>query len=81
MNGYALEAVDPRRPDSLRIRVIEKDTSAANHVDVPDALFGHDSYAGLRRAYDEVVKAVGKPPFDIALGKRSRHVETFQRPA
>jgi DNA gyrase subunit B len=78
VNGYALEAVDPRRPDSLRIRVTEKDTSAASHVDVPEALFGHDSYAGLRRAYDEVVKVVGRPPYDIVFGKRSRHVETFQ---
>ncbi len=77
VNGYALEAVDPRLPDSLRIRVVEKDTSAASHVDVPDALFAHDSYAGLRRAYDEVVKAVGRPPFDIVLGKRARHIETF----
>jgi DNA gyrase subunit B len=78
VNGYALEAVDPRRPDSVRIRVIETETSAASHVDVPEALFGHDSYAGLRRSYEEVVKAVGKPPFDIAFGKRSRHVETFR---
>jgi DNA gyrase subunit B len=76
-NGYALEAVDPRRPDSMRIRVIEKETSAANHVDVPDALFAHDSYAGLRRAYDEVVKVVGRPPYDISFGKRTRHAETF----
>jgi DNA gyrase subunit B len=76
-NGYALEAVDPLRPDSLRIRVIEKATSAANHVDVPEELFGHDSYAGLRRAYDEVVKVVGRPPYDLALGKRTRHAETF----
>ena len=78
VNGYALEAVDPRRPDSFRIRVIEKETSAASHVDVPEALFGHDSYAGLRRSYDEVVKVVGRPPFDIVFGKRSRHVETFR---
>jgi DNA gyrase subunit B len=78
VNGYALEAVDPRRPDSVRIRVIEKETSAANHVDVPEGLFVHDSYAALRRSYEEVVKAVGKPPYTIALGKRSRHVETFR---
>jgi DNA gyrase subunit B len=77
VNGYALEAVDAPRPESIRIRVIEKETSAASHVDIPESLFGHDAYEGLRRAYDEVVKAVGKPPFTIALGKRSRHVETF----
>jgi DNA gyrase subunit B len=77
VNGYALEAVDALRPESIRIRVIEKETSAASHVDIPESLFGHDAYEGLRRAYDEVVKAVGKPPFTIALGKRSRHVETF----
>jgi DNA gyrase subunit B len=77
VNGYALEAVDPLRSDSIRIRVIEKETSAANHVDVPEALFAHASYAGLRRAYEEVVKVVGKPPYDIVSGKRSRHVETF----
>jgi DNA gyrase subunit B len=79
VNGYALEAVDPRRPESLRIRVVEKETSTASHVDIPEALFGHDSYEGLRRSYDEVVKAVGRPPFTIAFGKRSRHVETFHK--
>jgi DNA gyrase subunit B len=77
VNGYALEAVDALRPESIRIRVIEKETSAASHVDIPESLFGHDAYEGLRRAYDEVVKTVGKPPFTIALGKRSRRVETF----
>src|SRR5215216_2909154 len=77
IDGYALEAVDPRRAESLRIRVVEKETSAASHVDVPEALFGHGDYEGLRRAYDEVVKAVGKPPFRVVFGKRERKVETF----
>ncbi|HEY7198140.1 MAG TPA: DNA topoisomerase (ATP-hydrolyzing) subunit B [Gaiellaceae bacterium] len=76
-NGYGLEEVEARRPESLRIRVIEKATSAASHFEIPEALFDHGSYESLRRSYDEVVKAVGKPPFTIASGKKSRKVETF----
>ena len=76
-NGYALEQVDSQNPDALRIRVVEKATSTANHIEIPNGLFASPSYDKLRRAYQKVAGIVGLPPFRLALGKKQRHAETF----
>jgi DNA gyrase subunit B len=78
-NGYELEAVKPARRAFLRIKVTEKATSATSHVDVPNDLFGSPSYESLRTAYEKVGEIVGLPPFTLALGKKSRTAETFER--
>jgi DNA gyrase subunit B len=76
-NGYELESVPPLADGTFRIKVVERATSAAHHVDVPASVFESPSYASLRRAYEKVVEAVGLPPYTIAVGKKSRTVETF----
>jgi DNA gyrase subunit B len=77
-NGYRLDPVEARRPDSVGIKVTEKETSAAIHVDVPSELFGTDSYERLRKAYEKVAGVVGLPPFTLSFGKKTRRAETFE---
>ena len=76
-NGYDLENVPPTKADTLRIKVIERATSAAHHVDVPDGLFESGAFGSLQRAYAKVADVVGRPPFTIASGKKERRAETF----
>jgi DNA gyrase subunit B len=47
-------------------------------VTVPAALLASPVYANLRRAYSRLVEIAGAPPFDLALGKKTRHAETFE---
>ena len=76
-NGHELSIVE-RTPEGTRIKVIERETSAASHVTVPADLLASPVYAGLRRTYAQLVDIVGKPPFRIAMGKKERVAESFE---
>jgi DNA gyrase subunit B len=76
-NGYELEEVAGRIENSFRLKVTERSTSAANHVDVPEGLFASPSYQSLRKSYEKVGGVVGLPPFTVTFGKKTRKVETF----
>jgi DNA gyrase subunit B len=76
-NGYELEEVKGRFDNTFRLKVTERSTSAASHIDVPEDLFGSPSYASLRKAYEKAANVVGLPPYTVELGKKSRRVETF----
>jgi DNA gyrase subunit B len=76
-NGYELETVKATKADTFRVRVVERETSAAHHVDVPQGLFSAPTFENLRRAYAKVTDLVGFPPYNIALGKKARKAETF----
>jgi DNA gyrase subunit B len=78
-NGYEFEAVKSTNKKSLRIKVIEKATSAASHIEVADDLFASPSYESLRGAYEKVAEVVGLPPFALTLGKKSVRAETFEQ--
>ena len=52
-NGYELEEVEARIDNAFRLKVTERATSAANHVDVPGELFGSPVYESLRKAYEK----------------------------
>jgi DNA gyrase subunit B len=78
-NGYEFEAVKPTTKKTLRIKVIEKETSAASHVEVPHSLFASPSYESLRGAYEKVGEVVGLPPFRLTLGKKTIKAETFEQ--
>jgi DNA gyrase subunit B len=77
-NGYELESVPPTKVDTVRIKVIERATSAAHHFDVPQGLFESTSFGSLQRAYAKVTDVVGLPPFRISSGKKQRRAETFE---
>jgi DNA gyrase subunit B len=77
-NGYEVAVVESGA-DGARIKVTERETSAATHVVVPAELLASPVYANLRKTYARLVEIVGAPPFELVLGKKSRHAETFEQ--
>jgi DNA gyrase subunit B len=75
-NGYTLSVLE-RDADGLKVRVVEDATSAAQTVALSAALLDSPVYANLQRAYEKLVEAAGRPPFALALGKRSDRAHTF----
>ncbi len=75
-NGYELDVVSSSA-EEFRIKMIERETSAATHVTVPAALLTSPVYANLRKAYARLTEIVGLPPFTIHQGKKNRAAETF----
>ncbi|HEU4942034.1 MAG TPA: DNA topoisomerase (ATP-hydrolyzing) subunit B [Gaiellaceae bacterium] len=76
-DGYELDLVE-KSAESFRVKIIEKETSAASHAIVPVELLTSPHYASLARSYARLVELVGPPPFAISLGKKSRTADTFE---
>jgi DNA gyrase subunit B len=76
-NGFEVAVVESD-DDGTRIKVTERETSAATHVVVPADLLTSPVYANLRKTYGRLVEIVGAPPFNLELGKKRRHAETFE---
>jgi DNA gyrase subunit B len=76
-NGYEVAVVESDA-DGARIKVTERETSAATHVIVPKELLASPVYANLRKTYARLAEIVGSPPFDLELGKKTRHAVTFE---
>jgi DNA gyrase subunit B len=77
-NGHELSVVE-QTPEGMRIKVIERETSAASHVTLPAELFVSPVYEGLRKTYARLVEMVGAPPFRLTLGKKERSAETYEQ--
>jgi DNA gyrase subunit B len=75
-NGHEFHLVDSNAEGS-RIRIVERETSAASHVTVPSDLLASPVYENLRKAYARLVEIVGAPPFRLELGTKIRKAETF----
>jgi DNA gyrase subunit B len=75
-NGYEVSLVETG-PDGAKIRVVERETSAATNVVLPAELLVSPVYANLRKTYARLVEIVGSPPFTIQLGNKSAEAETF----
>jgi DNA gyrase subunit B len=76
-NGYEVAVVESDA-EGAKIKVTERETSAATHVVVPAELLASPVYANLRKTYARLVELVGAPPFELELGKKTRHAETFE---
>jgi DNA gyrase subunit B len=74
---YELEVV-AQEGDSIRLRVTEKETSAATHIELPLELLASPVYAGLRRIYARLVEVAGSPPFSLALKSKAESADTFE---
>ena len=77
-NGHELSVVE-QTPEGMRIKIIERETSAASHITLPADLFASPVYASLRKTYERLVDMVGAPPFKLALGKKERTAETYEQ--
>ena len=64
--------------DAVRVKVVERETSSAEHVVVPAALLASPVYAGLRKSYARLQETMGAPPFTISLGKKTAAAETYE---
>jgi DNA gyrase subunit B len=62
---------------SFRVKVIERETSAARHVNVPAELLASPIYANVRRAHARLVEIVGRPPFSLRFGKKASAANTY----
>jgi DNA gyrase subunit B len=76
-DGYDLDLVE-KTAEAFRVKIVEKETSAASHVTVPAELLASPHYASLAKSYARLVELVGPPPFTITLGKKARIAETFE---
>jgi DNA gyrase subunit B len=76
-NGYSLE-LESEEADTFRVKVIEKETSALERVDIPHELLASGIYQSLRDAYSKLADLVGLPPFTISHNKKTRLAETYQ---
>jgi DNA gyrase subunit B len=76
-DGYELDLVE-KTADLFRVKLIERETSAASHVTVPAELLASPHYASLARSYARLVELVGPPPFRITLGRKWREADTFE---
>jgi DNA gyrase subunit B len=75
-NGYEL-AILEQSEDGTHVKVVERETGAASSLVVPGDLLSSGIYANVQKTYRRLVEIAGHPPFDISLGKKTRHAETF----
>jgi DNA gyrase subunit B len=75
-NGYELAVLETSEAGT-HVRVVERETGAAASVVVPSALLESSIYANVRKTHGRLSEIVGHPPFEIAFGKKTRHVDTF----
>jgi DNA gyrase subunit B len=75
-NGYEISIAEEAE-DSLRVRVVETETGATSYVNVPAELLASSIYGNVRKVYRRLIDLVGSPPFELALGKKRLHAETF----
>ena len=76
-NGHEVSVIE-QTTEGARLKVVERETSAASHVVIPAELLASPVYANLRKAYARLREIVGPPSFDLALGKKKRHAETYE---
>jgi DNA gyrase subunit B len=74
-NGYELK-IESTDADGSWVKVTEKETGAAQRVNVPEQLFFSQAFREARRAYAKLAE-LGLPPFELAQGKKKRSAETF----
>ena len=63
---------------SVRVKLIERETSAVTHIDLSAELLTSTGYAGLRRSYKRLAEIAGSPPFTVTLGKKTRTANGFE---
>ncbi|MBM2822045.1 MAG: gyrase, subunit [Thermoleophilia bacterium] len=75
-NGFEL-AVLESSDDGTHVKAVERETGAASSIVVPSTLLTSPIYANVRKTYARLAEIVGRPPFEIAFGKKVRRAQTF----
>jgi DNA gyrase subunit B len=75
---YATELVS-EDPVELVVRSVEARTGHARVRHVRRALLQANEYRQLIRVYEQLVRAVGTPPFDVRLGEHGAEATTFEQ--
>jgi DNA gyrase subunit B len=70
---HVLEAT----PETLQVKVVERETSTAHTFRLPGGVLDSPIYASLRRAYAKLVEQTGLPPFTLRHGKRTETATGF----
>ncbi|MEP6976837.1 MAG: toprim domain-containing protein, partial [Thermoleophilia bacterium] len=77
-NGYAFSVVSSDA-NSVRVKVVEVETSTGSDISVPKELLESPIYANVRRTYQRLAEiAGGMPPFKLALGKKKAGASSFE---
>ena len=77
-NGYAFSVVSADA-DSVRVKVVEVETSTGSDISVPKELLESPIYANVRRTYQRLAEiAGGVPPFRLSLGKKKAAATSFE---
>ena len=70
---HVLEAT----PETLQVKVVERETSTAHTFRLPGDVLDSPIYASLRKAYAKLVEQTGLPPFTLRHGKRTETATGF----
>ena len=62
----------------MRVKVVERETSAAEHVVVPAELLASPVYAGLRKSYARLQETVGRAAVHARARQEAGGRETFE---
>jgi DNA gyrase subunit B len=74
-NGYELK-IESTNAEGTWVKVIEKETGAAQRLNVPAQLLSSQAFREARRAYTKLAES-GLPPFELVQGRKKRGAETF----
>ena len=74
-NGYELK-IESTDADGSWVKVIERETGAAQRVNIPAQLLFSQAFREARRAYGKLTE-LGQPPFELVQARKKRTAETF----
>ena len=63
--------------EGLEVKAIQRRDGLARTHRLPAALFGSHDYRRLVEVHADLLKQVGRPPFKVVLGDRSREADSF----
>jgi DNA gyrase subunit B len=76
-NGFTFEVLGTT-DDSVTVKLIETETSAAQTVKVPAELLASPIYANVSRAHAKLADIAGRPPFTLRYGKHGEVAQTYE---
>jgi DNA gyrase subunit B len=64
--------------EKLEVRAVHRESGLARTHTLPADLFKSKDYRQLVEVHGELLKQVGRPPFQVALGDKSRGADSFE---